>query len=403
MARPSWPVPGGRHGWTRRSSPGQVSGAGVLAVRRGRQRGVAGTVPDQRLGLRARHLDRKHLADEHGVIAAGVRGRGGALERGQRVVQEQRAGVRAAVVRHAGQRALGVVAAERELAGERLAVQPEHGHGEPAGGQHHVVEAGGVLDADEQQQRVERHGRDTVGGDRLVLAVRPAGADQGDPGREQAHRVAEGALPDRVGLPRGVHLSRHYRRVRAAAPARRVISEATPYAPATAPANRNTRPVAEPGTIRSPSARGSDSTTTTSSHSTGCRTPTTTLPVCRTASLVSTTLPATPSSTQIGSGTVPTRSGTRNASTSASPNAPSPIVSISVKNGPSAEIWLACARIAAIFRGSHSPPSTTAVTTSSGTTNSSSSAEVTPNRFDSPASIMRSMPRWMAERGSTFQ
>ena len=73
--------------------------------------------------------------------------------------------------------------------------------------------------------------------------------------------------------------------------------------------------------IRSPSGRGSESTTITTSQSTGGRTPQAMLPVCRTASLASTTLPATASRTQIGSGTEPIRSGTRNASTSASPTA----------------------------------------------------------------------------------
>ena len=155
----------------------------------------------------------------------------------------------------------------------------------------------------------------------------PRGGDERDPGREQRHRVAEGALPDQVGvLPRGVHLSPtlppgtggrpcptgDLGRDAVRAGDRTGEQEHQPGQRARA---RSGRPRAAAATARRSRA----------ARAPAAATPQTMLPVCRTASLVSPALPATASSTLIGNGTVPIRSGTRNASTTASPIANSEI------------------------------------------------------------------------------
>src|SRR5579859_4002238 len=130
------------------------------------------------------------LADDDAVVAGVVHRGGAALQDGQRVVEQRRAGGRAGVVGHAVQLAVERAAAQRQPAGGLLVVLGQDRHRPGALGQDRVVEPGDLLGAEQDERRVERHR-----GERADRHGVPApGGDHHDPARELARGPPEGGL-----------------------------------------------------------------------------------------------------------------------------------------------------------------------------------------------------------------
>jgi MFS family permease len=157
---------------------------GQLAV----ECGVLAPVEQQRRRAVAARLRVLDAADDDLVIPAGQRVLHRALDDGEHVLEPRTAGGPAAVLD-----ALpgGGQAAPREVGGQVPLPFPEHVDHEcpvPVDG---LERRAVVVEADEHERRVERERGDRVGGRADRRAVLADGRDDGDPGGEMPHYVAE--------------------------------------------------------------------------------------------------------------------------------------------------------------------------------------------------------------------
>src|SRR5207253_2757210 len=130
--------------------------------------------------------DAFHLADEDGVIAAGKLAGDAAFERSDGAVEQRHAEV-AAGDRHVGELVLDARGeAVREI-GLRGA---EDAHAELAGGDDRFVRLHGFFDADEDERRTEREGRERRHG-HAVRAALVLGRHHGHAAREVGHGELE--------------------------------------------------------------------------------------------------------------------------------------------------------------------------------------------------------------------
>jgi hypothetical protein len=156
-------------------------------------------VEDQRLQLGAVH-QRDDLTQHDHVIAGAVRLPQPAVERRRRFDQDR--GARYAwfeghPVEHG--RAGRAVPAGEPARNVPLSGR-EHVDDERPGPLDQAEAAAGLVEADHHEHRVERHRREGV--DRHAVHAAVAGhGDDGDSGREPAHRLAEGARVDGRGEP----------------------------------------------------------------------------------------------------------------------------------------------------------------------------------------------------------
>jgi hypothetical protein len=148
----------------------------------------------QRAGQRraGRAGDRLDLADDDAVVAAVVHGGGPALQHGQRVVEDRRAGGRAGMMSHAIELPVQRASPQSQPARGLLVVLGQDGHGPGAFGQDRVVEPGDLLRAEQDQRRIQRDRGERA--DRHGVAAR--GADHHDPARELPGGGPEGGVID---------------------------------------------------------------------------------------------------------------------------------------------------------------------------------------------------------------
>ncbi|MNZ81026.1 hypothetical protein D3C78_996820 [compost metagenome] len=126
-----------------------------------------------------------HLADHDPVVAAVDVLEVAALEVARAAI-EHRGVAQAAGVFDAGEL---VFLRAGEVVGQGDLVRGEQVDGEVAGGLEHLPGAGALVQAPEDQRRLEGHRVEAVGGDADLVPVRAAGGDDGHPAGE----VAEGA------------------------------------------------------------------------------------------------------------------------------------------------------------------------------------------------------------------
>ena len=157
---------------------------------------------DQRLALGETRA--QHAADENQVVAAVHRGIDTALQPGQAPL-DQRAAALARRMRHACEL---VGARRREMPRQLALPSRQHVDGEQAraleGRQRRRVAA----QAPQHQRRIERHGRERVGGQSLELALRRARGDHGHPRRKAPERLAQAGRVHGIPLE-GAGLQRH--------------------------------------------------------------------------------------------------------------------------------------------------------------------------------------------------
>jgi hypothetical protein len=127
------------------------------------------------------------LADDDAVVAGVVHGGGAALQHGQRVVEQRRAGGRAGVVGHAVQLPVHRAPPGGQPAGGLLVVLGQDRHGPGVLGQDRVVEPGDLLGAEQDQRRSQRYRGERA--DRHGVAA--PGGDHHDPARELARGPPE--------------------------------------------------------------------------------------------------------------------------------------------------------------------------------------------------------------------
>jgi len=172
-----------------------VRTAGPDAARSG-ERPVLAAEERQRLVVGPLDLEVLDLADVDGVVAAVVALPERAVEVGQRLLEDERAGLLPAGV-DVRKRVLQVLLLAGEPVGESLLVGPEDVDAEVArlGGE--VVRAGVLVGVVQHQRRVERHRREGVDRHAVVLV--------GLLVVHRRHRHARRKVAERVPEFRGVH------------------------------------------------------------------------------------------------------------------------------------------------------------------------------------------------------
>src|SRR5690348_7619262 len=152
------------------------------------QPAIAAAEIEQRIeaGVEAR-LD--HFADQHVMVAAVVYGVTLAFEHAERFPEDRRARLSA----RPGSRSEAILVTRREADRRRLLPRLQHVHGEVGRGDQRFGARRLLVDAHQQQRRLQRHGRKAVdrqaGGRAIVFEA----GDDGDAGGEAAERVAKRA------------------------------------------------------------------------------------------------------------------------------------------------------------------------------------------------------------------
>src|SRR5260370_2608784 len=159
------------------------------------QRLVHPGVEDQWLQLGTVY-QRDDLTQHDQVIAGAVRLPQPTVERRRRVDQNRAAGYAwfegHSVEHRRANRAVPVGEPARDV----LLSGGEHVDDEPSGPLDQAEAAAGLIEADQHEHRVERHRREGVDRHAVHVAIVAGHGDDGDSGRERAHRLAEGAHVD---------------------------------------------------------------------------------------------------------------------------------------------------------------------------------------------------------------
>src|SRR5215469_13488167 len=214
-------------------------------------------VVEQRGAVRPGLADADDLAHHDAVVAAVVDGGGPALQRGERVVEDGRGRHRARVMPEGIELALERPPPRRQPAGGLLPVLVQHRHRPGAGGEHRVVEAGDLLRAEQDQQRLQGHRGEGGHRHRVTDPVRRGGH------HHDATGEAAGGPPEVGGVHRG-HAPARRDQPRARRGRTSVSTTASPAA--AAPPYRYHLPAAVLVTITLPAAVGMVSTSEASSQ-----------------------------------------------------------------------------------------------------------------------------------------
>ena len=134
-------------------------------------------------------MSAEHAADQDVVIAGGDAAVDGALDGGQRAIDQGYMEF-TAVPGDAGE---AVLAAAGEALGNRPLIFPQNAEAKMFGGAETIDEGDGVAEADQHQRRIKRKGRERADGEAVRRAVGAGDGGDGDAGGE-----ASAGLPEQL-------------------------------------------------------------------------------------------------------------------------------------------------------------------------------------------------------------